>query len=70
METRDEIILTTDALEVGEVREYDSFDEAYAALYETLEPGGSIDLHDEECALVDDKECNCVPYRMTKGNEA
>jgi hypothetical protein len=64
-------VITTDALEIGEVREYNSFDEAYAALYSTLEPGGSIDLHDEDCALAQDgPECTCVPHRMVKGTQA
>jgi hypothetical protein len=66
----DELILTTDALEVGEVREFESFEAAYQALYASLEPGGSIDLHDEDCALVVDEPCNCTPHRMIKGAQA
>lgn len=60
------IIISTK--EFDGVEEYETFDEAYAALMATLEPGGSIDLHEEDCALaVDGPECTCTPHRITKG---
>lgn len=60
-------IITTEALP-EDVQEFDSFDEAYTALMAQLEPGGSIDLHEETCALVrDEPECDCTPHRITKG---
>jgi hypothetical protein len=66
-----QIVMTTEALPVGEEVTYETFDEAYAALMASLEPGGSIDLHEEDCALVvDGPECTCTPHRITKGPEA
>jgi len=63
-----QITVTTEVLEPGEVTEYNTFEEAYAALMAQLEPGGSIDLHEEACALAaDGDECDCTPHRMTKG---
>lgn len=59
-------IITTEVIEG--VTEFNSFDEAYAALMAQLEPGGIIDLHEETCGLVDDGDaCTCVPHRITKG---
>lgn len=53
------------------VQEFDTFDEAIAALYAQLEPGGSIDLHHEECALAfDGPECTCTPMRLSSGATA
>lgn len=50
---------------------FDSFEEAIAALRSQLEPGASIDLHDEDCALaVDEAECSCVPIRLNGGAQA
>lgn len=64
-------IITTEVLPVGEVVEYATFDEAYAALMASLDPGGSIDLHEEDCGLVTDgPECTCTPHRITKGAQA
>ena len=64
------IIVTTEVQE-DDVTEFDTFDEAYATLMSQLEPGGSIDLHEEHCALVvDEPECTCTPHRMTKGASA
>ena len=61
------IIVTTEVQE-DDVTEFDTFDEAYAALMAQLEPGGSIDLHEEHCALVvDEPECTCTPHRIIKG---
>lgn len=61
-------IITTEVLDAGDVAEFDSFDAAYAALMSQLEPGGSIDLHEETCALVrDEPVCDCTPHRITKG---
>lgn len=63
--------ITTEVLEPGAVQEFDTFDEAYAALMAQLEPGGSIDLHEESCALAaDGDECDCTPHRITKGAQA
>src|ERR1041385_8775052 len=56
---------------LGDVQEFETFDDAVAALYAQLEPGGSIDLHDEDCALsVDGPECTCTPLRLTSGASA
>lgn len=64
-------VITTDAFAVGEVQEFDTFDEAVAALYAQLEPGGSIDLHHEDCALANDEDDrNCTPLRLTSGAQA
>lgn len=50
---------------------FETFDEAYASLMAALEPGGSIDLHEEDCALaIDEPECDCTPMRITKGATA
>jgi hypothetical protein len=66
---RREITITSEAVEGEQV--FDTFDEAYAALMASLEPGGWIDLHEEHCALVaDEPECTCTPHRITKGAEA
>jgi len=65
-----QLIITheVDADEDQTPTEFDSFDEAYAALMAQLEPGGSIDLHEEHCALVvDEPICTCTPHRITKG---
>lgn len=63
------IVLTSEAHDG--ITEYETFDEAYAALMASLGPGGSIDLHEEGCALVADQpECTCTPHRITKGAEA
>jgi hypothetical protein len=65
------ITLTSEAVDAGEVAEFASFDEAYAHLMASLEPGGWIDLHEEDCALVSDEiECTCTPHRITKGASA
>ncbi len=56
---------------IDETAEFNTFDEAYAALMASLEPGGWIDLHEEHCALVsDESECTCVPHRITRGASA
>jgi len=65
-----QLIITheVDADEDQTPTEFDSFDEAYASLMAQLEPGGSIDLHEEHCALVvDEPNCTCTPHRITKG---
>jgi hypothetical protein len=64
-----QITITSEAIDEG-VTEYETFDEAYAALMASLEPGSSICLHSEECALVDgteESQCDCVPLVLTKG---
>jgi hypothetical protein len=67
----DELIVTTDAIPAGEIQEYDTFDEAVAALYSQLEPGGSIALHHEDCELAaDGPECTCTPTTLTSGAKA
>ena len=68
-----QLIITheVDADEDQTPEEFNSFDEAYASLMAQLEPGGSIDLHEEHCALVvDEPECNCTPMRIVKGASA
>lgn len=64
-------VVTTDAIAAGTVQEFNTFDEALAALYAQLEPGGSIDLHHEDCSLaVDGPECTCTPMTLTSGAQA
>jgi len=66
-----QLIISTDAIPEGETRDYDTFDEAVAALRAQLEPGASIDLHDETCALANDGcECTCVPVTLKPGASA
>ena len=65
-----EITLTSEAAD-DEPQEFASFDEAYAHLMQSLEPGGWIDLHEETCALArDELECDCTPHRITRGASA
>jgi hypothetical protein len=65
-----QITITSEAIDEG-VTEYETFDEAYAALMASLEPGAWIDLHEETCAMVvDEPECTCTPHRITKGPQA
>jgi hypothetical protein len=57
----------------ADVQEFDTYDEAVAALYSQLEPGGSIAIHAEDCALVDgasDDDCDCTPMTLTSGAKA
>jgi hypothetical protein len=57
--------------ERDDVQEFETYDEALAALYTQLEPGGSIDLHHEDCALAfDGPDCSCVPLTLTSGAKA
>lgn len=63
--------LAADAAPLGDVQEFDTFDDALAALYSQLDPGGSIDLHHEDCALaLNGPECTCTPMRLTSGAQA
>lgn len=51
--------------------EFETIEEAYAHLRATLDPGSSIDIHEESCSLAfDGPECTCVPMRLTSGHEA
>ena len=52
--------------------EFDTFDEAVAALYSQLEPGGTIDIHEETCQLTefDGTSCTCTPLTLTSGAKA
>lgn len=54
------------------MREFNTFDEALAALYADLKPGGCIDLHEEHCSMSEDidSECDCTPIRLTSGASA
>jgi hypothetical protein len=71
VQLKKQTIITTEAVDAEDVQEFDSFDEAYAALMAQLDPGGSIDLHEETCALTrDEPECDCTPHRITKGAQA
>jgi hypothetical protein len=50
---------------------YETFEEALAALRSQLDPGASVDLHHEDCALaVDGPECTCTPMTLTGGAQA
>jgi hypothetical protein len=64
--------ITAETLRPGEVREYDSFEDAYAALYRDLEPGQTLVIHDGECALTEEDpgSCSCDPIELTKGISA
>jgi hypothetical protein len=62
------IVVTAEVLDDGDEQTFETFDEAYTHLMASLEPGGSIDLHEEHCALAADaEECDCTPHRITKG---
>jgi hypothetical protein len=65
--------LSSEPTKRADVQEFDTYDEAVAALYSQLEPGGSIAIHAEDCALVDgasDDDCNCTPMTLTSGAKA
>lgn len=67
------MLISTDAGAVGEVREFDSFEEAYAALMANAEAGQIIDIHDADCALDvggSEDDCTCIPYRLKPGARA
>lgn len=62
---------SSEPTEPGDVQEFETFEAALAALYSQLDPGGSIDLHHEDCALaLDGPECTCTPMRLTSGAQA
>jgi hypothetical protein len=59
------------AADTESVVEFDTFDEALAHLMSEMEPGSSISLHEEHCALaVDEAECTCTPWNLTSGAQA
>ena len=50
---------------------YETLDEAIAVALSELEPGGTLSIHAEGCALIDDEsECTCEPMTMTVGAQA
>jgi hypothetical protein len=50
---------------------YETIDEAIAVALSELEPGGTLSIHAEGCALVDDEsECTCEPMVLTTGAQA
>lgn len=67
------ILIGSNAIQEGEVREYSSFEEAVAALYASRVPGQIIDIHDEDCGLDvagGEDSCTCTPIRLGGGAEA
>lgn len=55
------------------VQEFETYDEALAALYSQLEPGGVVVIHEESCSLVEgasDDDCDCTPMTITSGAKA
>lgn len=51
--------------------EYETQDEAIAAALASLDPDGVLDIHADDCKMVDDEDqCTCVPLRLIKGAEA
>lgn len=67
------MLLSTNALESGTVLEFDSFEQAYAALMAQAEAGQIIDIHDPDCALDEggtEEDCTCIPYRLVPGAKA
>jgi alkanesulfonate monooxygenase SsuD/methylene tetrahydromethanopterin reductase-like flavin-dependent oxidoreductase (luciferase family) len=54
-----------------EPESYETFEEAIAVLRAQLDPGASIDLHHEDCALAyDGPLCTCTPLTLTGGAQA
>jgi hypothetical protein len=51
---------------------YETIDEAIAVALSELEPGGTLSIHAEDCALVDEdaEECTCSPMVLTTGATA
>ena len=56
---------------VGDESGYDTRDEAIAAALAELDPDGVLQVHADECKMVDDEDqCTCVPLTLRKGAEA
>lgn len=50
---------------------YETQEEAIAAALAELDPGGVLQVHADDCEMVDDEEqCTCVPLTLTVGAEA
>ena len=54
---------------------YDTIDEAIAVALSELEPGGTLSVHEEACALADaddpdESDCDCTPLVLTTGATA
>ncbi len=57
--------------EPTEPREFETFDEAVAHAMSELEPGGTLTIHEESCALANDgDDCDCVPWDLPMGAQA
>jgi hypothetical protein len=54
--------------------EYDTLDEAIAAALAEIEPGGTLSIHSEACALrvedEDEESCTCTPLVLKREAEA
>lgn len=67
------ILLGTNALADGEVREFNTFEEAMVAIKNSLEPGGVVDIHSEDCQMTaggGEDSCTCTPLRLVGGARA
>ena len=51
---------------------YETMDEAIAVALSELEPGGTLSIHAEDCALSEEDEvdCTCDPLVLTTGAQA
>lgn len=56
---------------MSDERTYDTIEEAIAAAMEELEPGGIVEIHDEDCESEDGETgCTCEPLELVIGAEA
>ena len=61
--------------ELSDEPTYDTLDEAIAVALSELEPGGTLSVHEETCALADaddpdESDCDCTPLVLTTGATA
>lgn len=50
---------------------YETRDEAIAVALAELDPDGVLQVHADECEMVDDEDqCTCIPLTLTKGATA
>lgn len=54
-----------------ETAEFETLDEAIAAAMDSVEAGGTVTVHDEECESEDGEEgCTCEPLVLVVGAQA
>ena len=60
-----------ETLPIGDEDGYDTRDEAIAVALAELDPDGVLQIHADDCEMVDDEDqCTCIPLTLTKGAEA